>query len=87
MRPVVELVNASKTYRAHGEVVCALREANLSLAEGSLTAVVGRSGCGKTTLLSLPGAGDLPTSGEVRANREPLPRLRGIREADGLRVW
>jgi len=66
MRPVVELIAASKLYRTNGEVVCALREANLALAEGSFTAVVGRSGCGKSTLLSLAGAVDLPTNGDVR---------------------
>jgi len=66
MRPVVELIEASKLYRSNGEVVHALRAANLVLAEGSFTAVVGRSGCGKSTLLSLAGAVDLPTSGDVR---------------------
>ena len=32
---------------------------------GTVTALVGRSGCGKTTLLNLAGAMDFPTSGEV----------------------
>ncbi|MBI4481161.1 MAG: ABC transporter ATP-binding protein [Acidobacteria bacterium] len=66
MRPVVELVEASKLYRTYGDAVCALRQASLALEEGSFTAVVGRSGCGKSTLLSLAGAVDLPTSGDVR---------------------
>ena len=34
-------------------------------ATGKVTALVGRSGCGKTTLLNLCGAMDYPTSGEV----------------------
>ena len=42
-----------------------LHEISLALAPGSLTALVGRSGCGKTTLLNLAGAMDLPTSGFV----------------------
>jgi ABC-type lipoprotein export system ATPase subunit len=66
MRPVVELIEASKLYHTNGEVVYAVREANLALAAESFTAVVGRSGCGKSTLLSLAGAVDLPTSGDVR---------------------
>ncbi len=32
---------------------------------GTVTALLGRSGCGKTTLLNLAGAMDFPTSGEV----------------------
>lgn len=70
MPPVVELIQASKTYSANGSVVYALREADLALEPGSFTAVVGRSGCGKSTLLNLAGAVDLPTSGEVRIGRQ-----------------
>ena len=44
--PVVELVRASKLYRANGNVVYAVQEASLALEDGSFTAVVGRSGCG-----------------------------------------
>ena len=32
---------------------------------GSVTSLLGRSGCGKTTLLNLAGAMDFPTSGDV----------------------
>ena len=64
--PVVELKRAGKVYRAGGNLVTALHEADLTLTKSSFTAIVGRSGCGKSTLLNLAGAVDLPSSGEVR---------------------
>jgi ABC-type lipoprotein export system ATPase subunit len=42
-----------------------LHDVSLSIETASVTALVGRSGCGKTTLLNLAGAMDFPTSGEV----------------------
>jgi len=73
--PVVELIQASKTYSADGSVVYAVREADLALEPGSFTAVVGRSGCGKSTLLNLAGAVDLPTSGDVRIGEQSTRRM------------
>jgi ABC-type lipoprotein export system ATPase subunit len=46
--------------------VVALAGVSLELGAGEITALVGRSGCGKTTLLNLCGAMDFPTSGEVK---------------------
>jgi putative ABC transport system ATP-binding protein len=43
----------------------ALRGVSLECAAAKVTAVLGRSGCGKTTLLNLCGAMDFPTTGEV----------------------
>jgi putative ABC transport system ATP-binding protein len=63
--PRLELRRVSKTYRNGGQPVEVLHEISLALAPGSVTALVGRSGCGKTTLLNLAGAMDFPTSGEV----------------------
>jgi ABC-type lipoprotein export system ATPase subunit len=40
-----------------------------------VTALVGRSGCGKTTLLNLAGAMDFPTSGEVLIEGRPTNSL------------
>ncbi len=73
--PVVELIQASKSYRADVNVVNAVQVANLSLPAGSFTAIVGRSGCGKSTLLNLAGAVDLPTSGEVRIEQLSTSKL------------
>ena len=63
--PRLELREVSKTYRNGGRPVPVLRDVSLALPPGSLTALVGRSGCGKTTLLNLAGAMDLPTAGLV----------------------
>ena len=63
--PRLELRQVSKTYRNGGRPVPVLYEISLALEPRSITALVGRSGCGKTTLLNLAGAMDLPTSGAV----------------------
>ncbi|HTX38291.1 MAG TPA: ABC transporter ATP-binding protein [Bryobacteraceae bacterium] len=64
--PRLELRAVSKVYRNGGQPVEVLHDISLTAAAGTITALVGRSGCGKTTLLNLAGAMDFPTSGEVR---------------------
>jgi putative ABC transport system ATP-binding protein len=61
----LELRGVSKTYRNGGQPTEVLHDISLSAAPGAVTALVGRSGCGKTTLLHLAGAMDFPTAGEV----------------------
>jgi ABC-type lipoprotein export system ATPase subunit len=64
--PRLELRSVSKAYSNGGAPVEVLHDISLTVEAGSVTALVGRSGCGKTTLLNLAGAMDFPTSGEVR---------------------
>src|SRR6476646_2694861 len=63
--PRLELRQVTKTYRANGQSLEVLHGVSLIAEAGSVTALVGRSGGGKTTLLNLAGAMDFPTSGEV----------------------
>lgn len=57
--------NASKNYDLIEHSIAALRDVTVEVGAGEFVALVGRSGCGKTTFLNLAGAMDLPTSGEV----------------------
>jgi len=63
--PRLELRRVSKTYANGGQPVAVLHDISLAAESGTVTALLGRSGCGKTTLLNLAGAMDFPTSGEV----------------------
>src|SRR6185437_12839720 len=63
--PRLELRGVSKTYRNGAQAEEVLHDINLTAEAGTVTALLGRSGCGKTTLLNLAGAMDFPTSGEV----------------------
>ena len=58
---MLELRNISKQY---GDVTI-LHGTNLTLLQGSSTAIVGASGTGKTTLLNIASLLDIPTSGEI----------------------
>jgi ABC-type lipoprotein export system ATPase subunit len=61
----LELRHVSKTYHEGAQPVEVLHDLSLSAEAGTITALLGRSGCGKTTLLNLAGAMDFPSTGEV----------------------
>ena len=53
------------TYRSKYQTVYALNGVSADFMPGSVYAVIGASGCGKTTLLSLLAGLDVPSSGEI----------------------
>lgn len=63
--PVVQFESVVKEYSSQGAAVRALDDVSLSVEAGEFVSLVGRSGCGKTTLLNLAGAMDFPSSGTV----------------------
>jgi lipoprotein-releasing system ATP-binding protein len=65
----------SKSYQQGSNQTKVLQDLDLSLAAGELLAVVGSSGCGKSTFLHLAGALDLPSAGEVLINDIDIHQL------------
>jgi len=76
--PILSLRNVTKDYFTDGQPVRALSNVSLEVASGEFAAVVGRSGCGKSTMLSLAGAMDFPTSGEVLLDGVATTSLRDV---------
>ncbi len=65
---MLKLENIIKVYKTGGEDVTALRGIDLSFRENEFVAVLGHSGCGKTTLLNIIGGLDQYTSGDLIIN-------------------
>jgi putative ABC transport system ATP-binding protein len=69
---VLELTNVSKSYGEGSAKVTALARVSLSVAPGTMVAVMGPSGSGKSTLLTIAGGLEDPDEGEVLVGRAPL---------------
>ena len=62
---LIVLRGVSKVYQRGDQVVTALDDVNLEVAERGMVAIVGASGSGKSSLLHIVGAMDRATHGEV----------------------
>jgi putative ABC transport system ATP-binding protein len=78
--PLVSLRNLAKEYKLGKTVVPALRGADLEVARGEFTVVMGPSGSGKSTLLNIIGCLDRPSGGTYRFDGEEV----GDRDFDKL---
>jgi nitrate/nitrite transport system ATP-binding protein len=68
----LELQNVSKSYRAGGRTVDVLAHVNLQVAAGEFVAIVGYSGAGKTTLISLLAGLQAPDAGRALFEGKPM---------------
>jgi ABC-type nitrate/sulfonate/bicarbonate transport system, ATPase component len=64
----LELHSLSKSYRSNGSITPVLHDINLDIEEGEFVAIVGYSGTGKTTLVSLIGGLIKPDTGTLTLN-------------------
>lgn len=65
---MLEIKNITKDYKTGDEVVHALRGITITFRDSELVAVLGHSGCGKTTLLNIIGGLDHATEGDLIIN-------------------
>jgi spermidine/putrescine transport system ATP-binding protein len=63
--PAIELHGVVKEFRSHGEVVTAVRDIDVAIAEGEFFSLLGPSGCGKTTTMRMVAGFEEPTAGTV----------------------
>ena len=74
---LIEARSLRKTYRMGDQVVQALNDVSLDIAEGEFVAIMGASGSGKSTLMNILGCLDRPTSGTLRLAGEEVEALDG----------
>jgi len=75
MSKVLHCSQLSKSYQQGDVETKVLNDLELTVEKGELLAIVGSSGCGKSTFLHLAGALDLPSSGEVFINNTNILSL------------
>lgn len=72
---LIELHGISRVYGEGPTAVHALRPANLTIEEGTLVAIFGTSGSGKSTMLNMLGLLDEPTSGDYLLEGRNVAKL------------
>ncbi|WP_433466326.1 ABC transporter ATP-binding protein [Spirillospora sp. CA-128828] len=91
MTQVLKIRNLTKQFVKDDKGIVALRDFDLDVAEGGFVSVLGRSGCGKSTMLNLLAGLVPPTSGEVYYREQPVSRPRVevgyLTQSDTLMPW
>jgi NitT/TauT family transport system ATP-binding protein len=72
---VLEVTGLTRIYGQGAAAHVAIKDVNLSVAEGELVTIVGPSGCGKSTLLRCIAGLLPPTTGTVVLNGAPVTRV------------
>jgi NitT/TauT family transport system ATP-binding protein len=90
--PSIELRRATRSFLTPtGAVLTAIRDVDLTVAAGEFSAIVGPTGCGKSTTLSLISGLSPPTAGEVYVLGKLVtgvdPRIGFVFQSDALFPW
>ncbi len=88
----IELRDATKRFQTPtGKPYTAIRDINLTVSPGEFVAVVGPTGCGKSTTLSLISGLERPSDGSVQVMGKPVqgidPRIGYVFQADAVFPW
>ena len=90
--PAIELVNVSRRFvTPDGKSMTAIRNFSMTVEPGEFVAVVGPTGCGKSTTLNLVTGLATPSAGQVRVMGQPVdgihPGIGFVFQTDALFPW
>ena len=90
--PAIELARVNRRFLTpDGRSLTALRDFSMTVAPGEFAAVVGPTGCGKSTTLNLITGLSKPSGGEVRVMGHEVdgidPRIGFVFQSDALFPW
>lgn len=74
--PLIQLIDIHKIYKMGDEEVKANDGINLVIEHGEFVAIVGKSGSGKSTIMNIIGALDVPTSGQYILKGRDVSKLK-----------
>lgn len=75
--PLIELIDIYKVYQMGDNEVRANDGINLKIFPGEFVAIVGKSGSGKSTIMNIIGALDVPTSGQYFLKGQDVSKMKG----------
>lgn len=84
------LVNVNKQFLIRGKSIKVFNNLTFSIYSGEITVILGKSGCGKTTMLRLLGNLDQPTSGTIefyKENKRIRPKIGMVFQESRLFPW
>ncbi len=90
--PAIELRNVTKRFRTpSGGIFTALQDFDLSIAPGEFCAIVGPTGCGKSTTLTLVSGLERASAGDVAVDGKPVagitPGVGFMFQQDAVFPW
>ena len=87
----VELCNLAKHFLLGERIISAVQSVTTTISHGSFTVIVGKSGCGKTTLLRLLGGLEELTEGQIHwtdiEKQQLLPKIGFVFQEPRLMPW
>jgi putative ABC transport system ATP-binding protein len=72
---MLEITKVTKRFSSGAGAVTALNEVTMSVPQGSFATIIGKSGSGKSSLLSILGTLDRPTTGSIKVDDQEITTL------------
>jgi len=72
---MLQVKNLTKHFSSVGTTVAAVDDVSFTIENGQFASIIGKSGSGKSTILSLLGALDRPTSGSIEVGGQDITKM------------